>query len=180
METKKVSELIYDGHVIKVTVDQVVIDDELEATRECVYSHGGVAVLALHNHKILLVKQYRYVVGEYTIEVPAGKLEANESMEESALRELEEETGYTAIKMNKIFDIYSTPGFCGEVLHLYEAVGLSKVDQPLCMDEDERIDVLEITLEEAGQMLNDGRIKDSKTMIAIQYALMKEMKSYEN
>lgn len=176
METKISSELVYDGKVITVSVDQVRIDDGMVATRECVRNDGGVAILAIHHHKILLVKQFRYVVGEVTLEIPAGKLEKNEDILECAYRELEEESGYTSDSMTKIISFYPTPGFCGEVLHIVEAGELRRVENPLAMDEDERIEVVEIDLDEAYQMVLNGEIKDSKTMIALQYAIIKEAK----
>lgn len=180
METKISSKMVYDGKVIKVSVDQVQVDEGLVATRECVRNDGGVAILAIRDHKILLVKQFRYVVNEETLEIPAGKLEKDEDILVCAYRELEEETGYTSDSMNKIISFYPTPGFCGEILHIVEAGELRKVENPLAMDEDERIEVIEIELNEAYQKLLKGEIKDSKTMIAIQYALIKEAKQNGN
>lgn len=170
METKIKSDLIYQGSVITVTKDLVSVDNEMTSIRECVRANGGVAVLALVDGKVLLVKQYRYVVSEETLEIPAGKIEVGEKLEVCALRELEEECGYTADKLTKLFSFYPTPGFCGETLHIFLAEGLHQVVNPKAMDEDERIEVLAIDLKQAYQMILDGTIKDSKTMIAIQHA----------
>ena len=94
METKIKSTAIFNGKVIRVTKDEVKTDNGITAVRECVYANGGVAILAFIEKKLLLVKQYRYVVGEETIEIPAGKIELGEDLKLCALRELEEETGY--------------------------------------------------------------------------------------
>ncbi|MGN1344195.1 MAG: NUDIX hydrolase [Traorella sp.] len=174
MEKQLKSTTIYDGHVIHVKKDEVLCENNMKSIRECVYAPGGVAILAIQNHKILLVKQYRYVVGEETIEIPAGKIEPQEELINVAKRELEEESGYQADSFEKIFTFYPTPGFCGEVLHIYEAHHLTKVENPKAMDEDEDIHSYFIDLDEAYQQVKDGIIKDSKTIIAIQYAMLKE------
>lgn len=170
MEKQINSQMIYDGHVIKVKKDKVLCENGSESYRECVGAPGGVAILAVRNHAILLVKQYRYVVSEETLEIPAGKIEPNEKHEICAARELEEETGYQAKELIKRFSFYPTPGFCSEVLHIYEAVSLTKVENPKAMDEDECIESFFLDLDDAYKLVLDGTIKDSKTIIAIQYA----------
>ena len=170
MEKQLSTKCIYDGVVVKVKKDEVLCENGITSFRECVSAPGGVAILAVIDHKVLLVKQYRYVVQEETIELPAGKIEPNEDLAICALRELEEETGYSAKEMKKIFTFYPTPGFCSEVLHIYEAKDIFKLDTPKAMDEDEVINSYFLDLEEAYKQVLDGTIKDSKTMIAIQYA----------
>lgn len=170
MEKQLNSKCIYDGTVIKLKKDEVLCENGMTSFRECVSAPGGVAILAVVDNKILLVKQYRYVVQEETIELPAGKIEPNEDLALCALRELEEETGYSANEMKKIFTFYPTPGFCSEVLHIYEAKNIYKLTNPKAMDEDEVIHSYFLDLKEAYQQVLDGTIKDSKTMIAIQYA----------
>ncbi len=170
MEKQLSTKCIYDGVVVKVKKDEVLCENGITSIRECVSAPGGVAILAVIDHKVLLVKQYRYVVQEETIELPAGKIEPNEDLAICALRELEEETGYSAKEMKKIFTFYPTPGFCSEVLHIYEAKNIFKLDTPKAMDEDEVINSYFLDLEEAYKQVLDGTIKDSKTMIAIQYA----------
>ena len=170
MEKMLNSSEIYKGHVIHVKKDEVLCENGIKSFRECVGAPGGVAILAIKDKQLLLVKQYRYVVGEETIEIPAGKIEPNEDLKICALRELEEETGYTCKTMNKIFSFYPTPGFCSEVLHIYEAKDLIKLENPKEMDIDEVINSYFLDIETAYQQVLDGTIKDSKTMIAIQYA----------
>ncbi|WP_294562061.1 NUDIX hydrolase [uncultured Traorella sp.] len=171
MEKQLNSQLIYDGRVIKVTKDEVLCENGTTSYRECVKAPGGVAILAIKDHAILLVRQYRYVVSEETIEIPAGKIEPNEDLAVCASRELEEETGYKAEEMIRRFTFYPTPGFCGEVLHIYEAKNLTKVEHPKAMDEDECINSYFLDLDEAYQQVMNGTIRDSKTIIAIQYAI---------
>ena len=170
MEKQISSEMLYDGRVIKVKKDQVLCENGLTSYRECVSAPGGVAIMAVHNHAILLVKQYRYVVSEDTLEIPAGKIEPNEDLAVCAARELEEETGYRAAELIKRFTFYPTPGFCSEVLHIYEAVQLEKVENPKAMDADECINSFFLDLDDAYKLVMDNTIRDSKTIIAIQYA----------
>lgn len=170
MEKQLNSQSIYNGIIIHVKKDEVLCENGMTSYRECVSAPGGVAILAVVDGKVLLVKQYRYVVQEETIELPAGKIEPNEDLAICALRELEEETGYSAEKMEKLFTFYPTPGFCSEVLHIYEAKNIFKLETPKAMDEDEVINSYFLDLKEAYKQVLDGTIKDSKTMIAIQYA----------
>lgn len=170
METKQSSQTIFKGKVITVTEDEVLCANQSLSTRECVYAPGGVGILAVVDGKILLVKQYRYVVQESTIEIPAGKIEPNEDLLLCASRELEEETGVRASSFTKIYSFYPTPGFCGEELHIYEAHDCVKIENPRAMDDDEDIEVLAVDVEEAYHWVQQGIIKDSKTMLAIQYA----------
>ena len=166
---QKSSKTIYNGVIFKVSKDEVEIKGKTYE-RDIVHHNGGVGILALHDHKILFVKQYRYAIGENTIEIPAGKLEFGEKPHDSALRELEEESGYTTRKLHSFANIYSTPGFCNEKLYLYWCDELIKVEHPLPMDEDEDIETIWLDIEEAYKYVETGVINDAKTVIAIQYA----------
>ena len=170
MEKKIASELIYDGKIIKVYKDKVICENGNEATREVVRHHGGVGILAVVENKILLVKQYRYPNATDTLEIPAGKLELGEEAGPAGKRELEEETGYSCKSMKLINEIYPTTGYCDEVIHLYEAKGLFKVENPLEGDEDEFIDVISMPIDEAYKKIMNNEIHDSKTIIAIMKA----------
>ena len=153
MEKKVKSEIIYDGKIIKVYKDQVECPNKRLATREIVRHHGGVGILAVVDDCILLVKQFRYAYNKDTLEIPAGKLELGEEAGPAGKRELEEATGY-----------------CDEVIHLYEAKGLFKVENPLEGDEDEFIDVISMPIDEAYKKIMNNEIHDSKTIIAIMKA----------
>ena len=158
MEKKVKSEIIYDGKIIKVYKDQVECPNKRLATREIIRHHGGVGILAVVDDCILLVKQFRYAYNKDTLEIPAGKLE------------LGEEAGYSYKSMELINEIYPTTGYCDEVIHLYEAKGLFKVENPLEGDEDEFIDVISMPIDEAYKKIMNNEIHDSKTIIAIMKA----------
>lgn len=118
----------------------------------------------------MLVKQFRYAYNKDTLEIPAGKLELGEAAGPAGKRELEEETGYSCKSMELINEIYPTTGYCDEVIHLYEAKGLFKVENPLEGDEDEFIDVISMPIDEAYKKIMNNEIHDSKTIIAIMKA----------
>lgn len=170
MEKKVKSEVLFTGNVITVYKDQVECQNGMLADREIVRHHGGVGILATVDDRIILVKQYRYAYQQDTIEIPAGKLELNEDIYNAAKRELEEETGYSCQDLQLITDIFPTPGYCDEIIHLYQAKELYKKENPLSGDDDEFIDVLYVPVDQAYQMVLDKKIKDSKTVIAIMKA----------
>ena len=122
MEKELNREVIYDGKIMQVTREEVELEDGNHAFREVVYHHGGVCVLAVENHQILLVKQFRYPNRVNTLEIPAGKLEKDEDTKECAFRELEEETNCRAQDMKFIMKVLPSPGYTSEWLYLYEAV----------------------------------------------------------
>lgn len=169
-EKTKDSSVVYDGKIFKIKKDTVILEDNSEAVREFVVHHGGVCVLPLtENNEILMVKQYRYPLGEATLEVPAGKLNGpGEDHFEAGKRELLEETGAAAENIEYLGEIYPIPAYTTEIIHMYLARGLSFSSQNL--DEDEFLDVVRIPFEEALKMVMDGTIKDSKTMIIIMKA----------
>lgn len=173
MQKKLSSKCVYDGMIFHVTRDEVSIKNK-PYLRDVVHHNGGVGVLVVLDGKILLVKQYRYAISQDTLEVPAGKLELHEDPYTSAMRELEEETGFTCDTLHQINGIYSTPGFCNEKIVLYWAEGLKKVEHPRAMDEDEEIETLWLSIDEALNYIEDGRICDAKTVISVQYAKLHE------
>ena len=170
MEKQISSQTVFEGKIITVYHDEVECQNGLMAKREIVRHHGGVGILAIIDDHIILVKQYRYAYGEETIEIPAGKLEANEASDLAGQRELEEETGYSCQRLIPVTNIYPTPGYCDEVIHLYQAEELYQKENPLSGDEDEFINVILIPIDEAYQMVMNQQIKDSKTVIAIMKA----------
>ncbi len=173
-EKTTATERIFEGKVISVRIDEVRLPNGKSSKRELVEHPGGVAIVAVTEEgKIILVEQYRKPMDKTTIELPAGKREKGEEPIVTAQRELEEETGYTCEKLEYVHSFYTSPGFADELLFLYEAIGLQKKENPASLDEDEFVELMEVTLEEAVEMIQDGRIQDAKTIIGIQYLQIK-------
>lgn len=161
---------IYNGRVIKVRIDKVQLADGRETKREIVEHSGGVAILAINdNNELLLVEQYRKAAEQSLLELPAGKLEKGEDPVDCAIRELVEETGYKAEKLKYLFSFYTTPGFCNELLHLYQASCLKEVG--VKPDEDEIIENHQLKKEEILNYIKSGKIKDGKTITGLMYYL---------
>lgn len=136
--------------------------------REVVEHPGAVVILPLLNREtVVLIKNDRYVVQETLWELPAGTLEEKESIQTCAERELEEETGYRAGKMTFLFDYFSTPGFCNELLYTFVAEDLTYVGQNL--DSTETITFESVPLQEAWKMIREGTIRDAKTICTLLY-----------
>ena len=161
-------EKIYEGSRIRLYKYDYTTPDGHIAKKDVVEHNGAAAMLAIDNEsKILFVRQFRCTAGNETLEIPAGTLEAGEKPLDCAIREIEEETGYKAGNITHMFDMYSSIGICNEVLHYYLCRNLTKTSQNL--DEDEFIKVERYTLDEAVEMIMDGRICDGKTISAIFY-----------
>lgn len=160
------SEDVFQGRVIKVRVDTVLLPDGNTARREVVEHPGAVVILALNEgDEIIMVRQYRHATGEVLLELPAGKRDPGESPLVCAKRELEEETGYSAQEWQVLFSFYTSPGFCNELLHFVVARGLVKGDSH--PDGEEFLEVLQVPVEEARRMVAAGEIKDAKTILGI-------------
>jgi ADP-ribose pyrophosphatase len=166
IETFLSSETVFAGRMIQVVVDKVRLPNGKEANREVVKHPGAVAVLALEGDQILFVRQYRHPVGEVLLELPAGKLEAGETAQYCAERELHEETGLAAERWTALGKTVVSPGFTNEVIHLFKAEGLRDADGS-ATDPDEFIDLERMTLPEALAAIKDGRIVDAKTQVAL-------------
>lgn len=174
MEIKKEKilkrETIYDGSILKLHRDQVQFPNQENAVREVVEHSGGVSVLAeIEADKLLLIKQYRYPVDEIIYEIPAGKLEAGEKPAVCAARELREESGYQAEKLSKLFEFFPTPGYSTEKIYIYQAEDLKFFGRDL--DQGEYIEVVPKSRSEIRELLKAGKIKDSKTLIALMHYL---------
>ena len=159
------SEVVFDGKVIHVRKDKVLCPNGKESFREIVDHHGGVGVLAFHEGKIALVKQYRYAYKEELYEMPAGKLEKDEDPAEGGRRELEEEVGYIADKYEYLGRMYPSCGYTNEIIYLFKAENLRKTHTNL--DEDEFVEVYWFTLDEIKKMVKEGTIVDAKTICAL-------------
>lgn len=160
------SKLVYQGKILNLRVDKVLLPNGKESGREVVEFSGAVAVVALTtDQKVLLVKQYRYPVAEVLLEVPAGKMDPDENPEACARRELQEETGYTAESMVKLCEFYTTPGFTTELMHVFLAQGLTSGEQN--PDEDEFVKLEIVTFIDALKMIFEGKIKDGKSIAGL-------------
>lgn len=165
------TETIYDGKIIRLEIDDVILPDGKHAKRELVRHPGAVALIPITDDgKLVMVEQYRKALGTTLLEVPAGKLEPGEAPEVTARRELEEETGYACGKLELVTTFATSPGFADETIHLFAATGLRKIDNPAAGDEDEFVELLEIPVEEAAAMLDQGKIRDAKTAFSILWA----------
>lgn len=164
-ENKITSSVAFDGRIFRVEVDGVELPDGRRSVRECVRHSGGAAVLFVKNGDIALVKQFRYVYGEETYEIPAGKLNAGEDPQAAAARELEEETGYRAGDMRKLLEIYPSPGYTDEIIHIYLVDEGVFVGQKL--DEGEFLNVCFMPVKEVLRLVLAGEIRDSKTVCAV-------------
>ncbi|HEX6594377.1 MAG TPA: NUDIX hydrolase [Bacillota bacterium] len=171
------TEQIFEGKVVHLQVDDVTLPNGKTSKREIIKHPGAVAVIAITNdQKIVCVEQYRKPLEKSIVEIPAGKLEKGEQPEMTAIRELEEETGYTAEKLSLVSSFYTSPGFADEKMYIYMTDELKKLDTPVAGDDDEFVEVVELTLEEAKQCVIDERIDDAKTNYAILYLEMLELK----
>jgi len=159
------SKTVFRGKVFTVSVDTV---REGDATyqRDVVHHPGSAVIIPLFpDETVALVKQYRHPAVRYLLEVPAGTLEEREDPEIGAARELEEELGLVAGRLDLLSEFFVSPGFCEEKMWVYLATELSDTKQNL--DEDEIIEVVKISLQEALEMISDGEIQDAKTIIAL-------------
>ena len=164
------SEIVFQGKVFDVKIDEIEFDGtEKKTVRQvAVHSGGAVVVPVKDDGKIVLISQYRYPHNEVIYELPAGKLETGEDPQVCATRELTEETGYKAGKVSKLGKIYTTPGFCNETLHIYLAENLIPGNHAREEGEEE-IEMFELTMDEIDEKIRAGEIIDAKTICGIYY-----------
>lgn len=164
------TEKLFDGKIISLQVDDVELPDGNTSKREIVKHPGAVAVIAITpQNKILLVEQYRKPLERSLLEIPAGKIELDEDPKITAIRELEEETGYRTEDLQYITSFYTSPGFANEIIHIYFSNALQKVENPVSGDEDEFIEIHELSIEEAEALRQTKDIYDAKTVYALTY-----------
>lgn len=166
---------LFHGKVFDVRVDDIEYNGTGNKTSRQVAVHpGGAVVLPLKsNGKIVFITQYRYPHNEDLLELPAGKLEKGEDPFTCASRELTEETGYTSNKISKLGKIYTTPGFCDEVLHIYLAEDLIPGEHAR-EEGEEGMEIVELTLGEVEEKIRSGEIVDAKTICGITYYKLME------
>lgn len=160
------SERLFSGPIFAVERDRFYEHNGLEVTRDVVRHAGGAGALPLFpDGRVALVRQYRHPAGRDLLEIPAGKIEPDESPELAARREVEQETGHRVGKLEMLAEFYSTPGFCEEILSVYLATDLTPSRQQL--DHDEVVEIEYLQFAEALAMIVRGEIVDSKTIIAL-------------
>ena len=164
------SRRVYEGRIVTLRVDRVTLGDGHQAQREVVEHAHAVAVVPVTDEgHIVMVRQYRLPAGAAMLEVPAGVIDSGESPDAAAQRELREETGQRAGRLTRLGGFWVAPGYCTEYIHVYLAEGLS--ESRLEADEDERIEVEVLALDDALARVDDGRIEDAKSIVGLlQYA----------
>jgi len=158
-------ELIFSGRLVRLCLEEWT-DGEKTYSREIIYHPGAVAVLPLYGENVVLIKQFRQAVGKYLVEIPAGLIEACELPEETARREVEEETGFVVETLKKLAEFYSSPGMTNETLHLFLAEVKPSSSNNTTLDEDESLEVIIVHLNEFIRLAETGQLKDSKTLMA--------------
>lgn len=158
---------IYRGKVVTLNVDTVTLPNGLTVELEVIRHPGAAAMVPVKDDgTVILIRQFRHAAGGFIFEIPAGKLHPGEDPLDCAARELEEEIGYRAGSFELLSSIWTAPGFADEVIHVYKAQGLTQGRQQL--DRDEVLDVVEMSLDEAMARIENGTIRDAKTIVGLQ------------
>lgn len=166
------SKNIYSGKILDVYVDKVLTPDNKETTRELIRHCKASCILAIdENNNVIIEKQYRYPYDDFLIELPAGKCDKDEDPKQTAIRELKEETGYVANKVEYLGKIYPSCAYTDEIIYCYLATNLKKDKAKL--DEGEFLDVEIISLEKLLELVNQDKINDAKTLTTILFYLNK-------
>lgn len=159
------SETIFNGRIFYIRVDTI-REGELEYKREIVVHQGSAVVVPVFDDgTVALVRQYRHAADGFQLELPAGGIEPGETFEQAAARELEEEIGFRAGKIEKLTEFYVSPGFLTEKMHVFLATNLTETTQSL--DDGEIVEIVRIPLGDAVEMARDGRIEDAKTIVGL-------------
>jgi len=159
-------EYIHRGKILDLSRSRFMSEAKGEIEIEIVHHNGGAGTLPLfEDGTVALVRQWRYPLGRYSLEIAAGRIEPGHSPEETAARELEEELGYRASELRKIGEFNVAPGYCQERLFVYLATALGRCEQNL--DEDEEIEVVRMSFDEAVARVHSGEIDDAKSIIAL-------------
>jgi ADP-ribose pyrophosphatase len=162
------SQKVFEGRVFNVTVDTV-SEGELTYQREVVHHHGSAVILPIFDDgTVALVRQYRHPAVRYLLEAPAGTLDDGERPDDGAARELQEELGLRAGRMEKLSEFFVSPGFCEEKMWVFLASDLTQGPQQL--EDDENLEVVRLPIGDALEMITSGEIQDAKTIIALMLA----------
>ncbi len=158
---------IYKGKVVVLNVDRVTLPNGATVDLEVIRHPGAAAIVPMKDDRtVILIRQFRHAAGGFIYEIPAGKLHPGEDPRDCAARELEEEIGYRASSFELLTSIFTAPGFADEVIHIYKGTGLTKGQQKL--DHDEVLNVVELPIEKAIAQIQDGTIRDGKTIVGLQ------------
>jgi ADP-ribose diphosphatase len=164
---------IYKGKVVTLNLETVTLPNGATVELEVVRHPGAAAIVPMKDGRtVILIRQFRLAAGGFIYEIPAGKLFPGEDPHLCAERELEEEIGYRAGKIERLETFFTAPGFTDEVMHLFLATGLTKTKQNL--DHDEVLEVIEMQLEEAMARIRDGTIRDAKTIVGLQSVYLRQ------
>ena len=168
MEPEKLisSQSIYQGKIINIRSDTVLLPSGRQSVREVVEHSAAVVIIPIdEDDNVLLVRQYRYPTEQFILEAPAGGVEEGESPDDSAQRELQEEVGYASKNMRAMGGFWSAPGFSPEFLYAYLAKDL--VASKLSADDDESIEIIRTPLANIDRLIRLGEIQDAKTIAAL-------------
>lgn len=164
---------IFKGKVVTLNLETVTLPNGATVELEVVRHPGAAAIVPMKDERtVILVRQFRLAAGGFIYEIPAGKLHPGEDPHLCAERELEEEIGYRAGKIERLETFFTAPGFTDEVMHLFLATGLTKTKQNL--DHDEVLEVIEMQMEEAIAHIRDGTIRDAKTIVGLQSVYLRQ------
>ena len=164
------SRYVYNGHNIRLRVDEVVLPSGKETVREVIEHNGAVAIVAIDAEKnILLVRQFRHAAGKELLEIPAGGIDSGETPEETTRREMQEETGYVPGKLERMGGFYSAPGYASEYLYLFLATDLAPAR--LIAEDTEEIKLVKMPLNDVVELIRNGEIQDAKSIAGLLYYL---------
>ncbi|MEW6545159.1 MAG: NUDIX hydrolase [Nitrospirota bacterium] len=164
---------IFKGRVLTLNLETVELPNGATVELEIVRHPGAAAVVPMKDERtVVLIRQFRLAAGGFIYEIPAGKLHPGEDPRACAEREIEEEIGYRAERIERLETFFTAPGFTDEVMHLFKATELTKTQQRL--DHDEVLEVVEIPLEKAIELIRDGTIRDAKTIVGLQSVYLRQ------
>lgn len=160
------TQTIFDGRIVHLKVHDVTLPDGNASKREVIYHQGAAGIVALDDDQnVLLVRQYRIAIRRQSLEIPAGLLEPDEDARATAIREIQEETGYRPLTVKPLGGLYVAPGYTTEYIHLYYAQGY--IHDPLPQDDDEFVEVVTMPVVDALQKVETGEIFEAKTIVAL-------------